>query len=155
VGDKAAGFMLTGTLACFGIGRFSSAWLMKHFHARAMLGVYSLVNMLLCLVAVTRPGWIGVGCLLVTSIFMSIMYPTIFALAIKGMGAKTKTAGSIVVMAMIGGAVLTKLMGFLSVSVSSGLLGLQVAYLVPIGCYIGIGLYAWLGAGYKVRHPAS
>ena len=150
VGDKAAGFMLTGTLACFGIGRFSSAWLMKHFHARAMLGVYSVVNIVLCLVAVVLPGWVGVGCLLITSLFMSVMFPTIFALAIKGMGAKTKTAGSIIVMAMIGGAALTKIMGYVSVATS-----IQVAYLVPVVAYIGIGLYAWLGAGYKAGHPAN
>jgi FHS family L-fucose permease-like MFS transporter len=66
------------------------------------------------------------------------------------MGAKTKTAGSIIVMAMIGGAALTKLMGMLSVATN-----IQVAYLVPIGAYIGIGLYAWLGAGYKVNRSMS
>ncbi len=47
VGDKAAGYMLTGTLAAFAIGRFSSAWLMKHFHARTMLSVYAVVNVIL------------------------------------------------------------------------------------------------------------
>jgi FHS family L-fucose permease-like MFS transporter len=150
VGDKAAGFMLTGSLACFGIGRFGSAWLMKHFHARSMLIFYSLVNVLLCLVAVVRPGWVGVGCLIVTSLFMSIMFPTIFALAIKGMGAKTKTAGSIMVMAMIGGAAITKVMGIVSVATN-----IQVAYVVPIAAYIGIALYAWVGAVYKVKQPAN
>jgi FHS family L-fucose permease-like MFS transporter len=150
VGDKAAGFMLTGTLACFGIGRFSSAWLMKHFHARAMLGLYSVVNILLCLVAVVNPGWVGVGCLLITSLFMSVMFPTIFALAIKGKGANTKTAGSIVVMAMIGGAALTKIMGYVSVKTN-----IEVAYLVPIAAYIGIALYAWLGAERRVNELAS
>jgi FHS family L-fucose permease-like MFS transporter len=123
---------------------------MKHFHARAMLGVYSLVNILLCLVAVVHPGWVGVVCLLITSLFMSVMFPTIFALAIKGMGAKTKTAGSIIVMAMIGGAALTKIMGYVSVATN-----IEVGYLVPIVAYIGIGLYAWLGAGYKVKQPAN
>jgi len=111
LGDKAAGYMLTGTLAAFAVGRFSSAWLMKHFHARAMLGVYSVVNVVLGLVAVTRPGWIGAMCLLTTSLFMSIMFPTIFALGLKGMGEKTKTAGSLLVMAILGGAALTKVMG--------------------------------------------
>ena len=52
VGDKAAGYMLTGTLAAFAVGRFSSAWLMKHFHARMMLAVYAVVNVALGLVAV-------------------------------------------------------------------------------------------------------
>ena len=108
VGDKAAGYMLTGTLAAFAVGRFSSAWLMRHFHARLMLVVYSVINVALCLVAVVHPSWVGVGCLLMTSLFMSIMFPTIFALGLKGMGEKTKTAGSFLVMAILGGAALTE-----------------------------------------------
>jgi FHS family L-fucose permease-like MFS transporter len=141
VGDKAAGYMLTGTLAAFTVGRFSSAWLMRQFHARLMLVLYSVINVALCLAAVVDPSWIGVGCLLTTSLFMSIMFPTIFALGLKGMGEKTKTAGSFLVMAILGGAALTKLMGMLP---------LQSAYLVPVVCYIGVALYAWLFAEPKV-----
>ncbi len=103
VGDKAAGYMLTGTLAAFAVGRFSSAWLMRHFHARLMLVLYAVINVVLCLAAVVDPSWMGVGCLLTTSLFMSIMFPTIFALGLKGMGEKTKTAGSLLVMAILGG----------------------------------------------------
>jgi FHS family L-fucose permease-like MFS transporter len=137
VGDKAAGYMLTGTLAAFAVGRFTSAWIMRHFSARVMLAVYSAINVVLGLVAVTRPGWVGVGCLLTTSLFMSIMFPTIFALGIKGMGARTKTAGSLLVMAILGGAALTKLMGMLADAST-----LQIAYLVPVACFAAVGLYA-------------
>ena len=128
--------MLTGTLAAFAVGRFSSAWLMKHFHARAMLGMYAAVNVVLGLVAVTNMNWLGAMCLLTTSLFMSIMFPTIFALGLKGMGDKTKTAGSLLVMAILGGAALTKVMGMLA---------LQTAYLVPVVCFAGVALYAWFG----------
>jgi FHS family L-fucose permease-like MFS transporter len=140
VGDKAAGYMLTGTLAAFAVGRFSSAWLMRHFHARLMLVFYAVINVALCLVAVAHPGWLGVGCLLMTSLFMSIMFPTIFALGLKGMGEKTKTAGSFLVMAILGGAALTKVMGMLP---------MVEAYLVPVACYIGVALYGWLFAEAK------
>ena len=140
IGDKAAGYMLTGTLAAFAVGRFSSAWLMKHFHARTMLGVYSVVNVVLGLVAVVRPGWVGAMCLLTTSLFMSIMFPTIFAMGLKGMGEKTKTAGSLLVMAILGGAALTKVMGMVADSS-----GLQAAYIVPVACFAGVALYAWFG----------
>ena len=150
IGDKAAGYMLTGTLAAFAVGRFSSAWLMKHFHARAMLGVYSVVNVVLGLVAVTRPGWVGAMCLLTTSLFMSIMFPTIFALGLKGMGEKTKTAGSLLVMAILGGAALTKLMGIVADSK-----GLQAAYLVPVACFAGVALYAWFGGEHKTAELGS
>jgi FHS family L-fucose permease-like MFS transporter len=144
VGDKAAGYMLTGTLAAFAVGRFSSAWLMKHFEARTLLGVYSVVNVVLGLVAITQVNWLGAGCLLTTSLFMSIMFPTIFALGLKGMGDKTKTAGSLLVMAILGGAALTKVMGMLADTK-----GLQVAYLVPVACFAGVALYAWFGGEHK------
>jgi MFS transporter, FHS family, L-fucose permease len=146
VGDKAAGYMLTGTLAAFAVGRFSSAWLMRHFHARLMLVLYAVVNVVLCLVAVVHPSWMGAGCLLMTSLFMSIMFPTIFALGLKGMGEKTKTAGSFLVMAILGGAALTKMMGMLP---------LVTAYLVPVACYIGVALYAWLFAEPKEGEAAG
>jgi FHS family L-fucose permease-like MFS transporter len=150
VGDKAAGYMLTGTLAAFAVGRFSSAWLMKHFEARLLLGVYSVVNVVLGLVAVTRPDWVGAICLLTTSLFMSIMFPTIFALGLKGMGDKTKTAGSLLVMAILGGAALTKLMGMLTDTS-----GLRAAYLVPVACFAGVALYAWFGGEQKELGLAS
>jgi MFS transporter, FHS family, L-fucose permease len=146
VGDKAAGYMLTGTLAAFAVGRFSSAWLMRHFHARLMLVTYAVINVILCLIAVVHPSWFGVGCLLTTSLFMSIMFPTIFALGLKGMGEKTKTAGSFLVMAILGGAALTKVMGMLP---------LEWAYTVPVACYIGVALYAWLFAEAKAGESAG
>jgi FHS family L-fucose permease-like MFS transporter len=150
VGDKAAGYMLTGTLAAFAVGRFGSAWLMKHFEARTLLGVYSVVNVALGLVAITQVNWLGAGCLLTTSLFMSIMFPTIFALGLKGMGDKTKTAGSLLVMAILGGAALTKVMGVLADTK-----GLQAAYLVPVACFAGVALYAWFGGEHKAGQLAS
>jgi FHS family L-fucose permease-like MFS transporter len=150
VGDKAAGYMLTGTLAAFAVGRFSSAWLMRHFHARRMLVLYSVVNVALCLAAVVHLSWFGVGCLLMTSLFMSIMFPTIFALGLKGMGEKTKTAGSLLVMAILGGWALTKAMGMLWHATS-----LRAAYLVPVVCYVCVALYAGLFAEAKTEQQVS
>jgi FHS family L-fucose permease-like MFS transporter len=150
VGSRPAGYMLTGTLAAFAIGRFSSAWLMKRFKARSMLGVYAAVNVALGLVAVTVPNWVGVWCLLTTSLFMSIMFPTIFALGLKGMGDKTKTAGSLLVMAILGGAALTKVMGTLSDA-----RGIQAAYLVPVVCFAGVALYAWFGGEHRAPETVS
>ncbi len=144
LGDKAGGYMLTGTLAAFAVGRFSSAWLMRHFHARSMLGVYAVANVVLGLIGVLEPNWVGVCCVLTTSFFMSIMFPTIFALGLKGMGDKTKTAGSLLVMAILGGWALTKVMGILR-DVS----GVQIAYLVPVVCFACVALYAWFGGEHR------
>jgi FHS family L-fucose permease-like MFS transporter len=147
VGEKTAGFMLTATLGAFAVGRFSSAWLMRFIPVRVLLGGYAVVNMVLGLVAVTRPTWVGAVCLLTTSLFMSMMFPTIFALGLKDMGTKTKTAGSLMVMAILGGALLTKLMGILADA-----RGLQMAYLIPVACFAGVALYAWLWAERRVAY---
>ncbi len=150
VGEKAAGYMLTATLGAFAVGRFGSAWLMKYLPARMLLGIYAVANVVLGLAAVTQAGWLGAGCLLTTSLFMSMMFPTIFALGLKGMGTKTKTAGSLMVMAILGGALLTKLMGILGDSY-----GLHTAYLVPVVCFVGVALYAWLGAERRMSAVAQ
>jgi MFS transporter, FHS family, L-fucose permease len=68
------------------------------------------------------------------------MFPTIFALGLKGMGEKTKTAGSLLVMAILGGAAITKVMGLVADSH-----GLQASYLVPVVCFACVALYAWFG----------
>jgi len=87
-----------------------------------------------------QPNWLGVVCVLITSFFMSIMFPTIFALGLKGMGDKTKTASSLLVMAILGGAALTKVMGVLRDAS-----GVQMSYLVPVVCFAFVALYAWFG----------
>ena len=150
VSDKFAGYLLTGTLAAFAVGRFSSAWLMRHFHARRMLALYAVVNVVLGLIAVVRLDWVGSICLLTTSLFMSLMFPTIFALGLKGMGERTQTAGSLLVMAILGGAALTKVMGWLRDSS-----GIQASYLVPVVCFAAIALYALFGAERKGGEPAN
>jgi len=93
---------------------------------------------------------VGAMCLLTTSLFMSIMFPTIFALGLKGMGDKTKTAGSLLVMALLGGAALTKVMGMLADSH-----GLQAAYVVPLVGFGCVALYAWFGGEHKAAELAS
>jgi FHS family L-fucose permease-like MFS transporter len=76
---------------------------------------------------------------------MSLMFPTIFALGLKELGVKTKIAGSLLVMAIIGGAVLTPAMGLISQTQHS----LALAYLVPLTSYAFIAYYGFSGS--KVR----
>src|SRR5450432_1915236 len=112
--EKVAGYFLTGTLAAFGVGRFFSSYLMRFVAPNRLMGIYSLLNIALVTVSVLKPGWTGLWCLFLTSFFMSLMFPTIFALGLKGLGPNTKLGGSLLVMAIIGGAVLTPMMGFIS-----------------------------------------
>ena len=139
--ERVAGYMLTGTLAAFAIGRFLSAWLLKFIRPDRLLFLFASCNVLLVLAAITQPNWTGVICLLSSSFFMSMMFPTIFALGIHGLGSRTKTGGSLMVMAIIGGAALTPLMGKLSDAKS-----VSIAYCVPCLCFAGIALYARFGA---------
>ena len=112
--EKIAGYFLTGTLAAFGVGRFASAWLMRFVSPSKLMGAYCIGNIILVSLAVLMPGWLGLWCVFLTSFFMSLMFPTIFALGLKGLGPNTKLGGSLLVMAIVGGAVLTPLMGFIS-----------------------------------------
>jgi FHS family L-fucose permease-like MFS transporter len=140
--EKVAGYFLTGTLAAFGVGRFASAYLMRFIAPNQLMAGYSVANIALVAVGVLRPGWIGLWCLFLTSFFMSLMFPTIFALGLKGLGPNTKLGGSLLVMAIVGGAVLTPLMGLISEKSGS----IAVAYAVPLFAYVYIALYSWLGS---------
>jgi FHS family L-fucose permease-like MFS transporter len=140
--EKVAGYFLTGTLGAFGIGRFASAWLMRFISPSKLMGAYSIANIVLVGVAVLTPGWLGLWCVFLTSFFMSLMFPTIFALGLKGLGPNTKLGGSLLVMAIVGGAVLTPLMGFISEKAHS----LALAYTVPLLAYVLIALYSFCGS---------
>jgi FHS family L-fucose permease-like MFS transporter len=141
--EKIAGYLLSGTLIVYAIGRFSSASLMRYFAPHRLMGVYGLVNIALLAVAIEFPGWIGLWAIFATSFFMSLMYPTIFALGIRGLGKNTKIGGSLIVMGIAGGAVFTPAMGLVSEASQS----IAVAYSVPLVSYIGVALYSFFGTG--------
>ncbi len=145
--EKIAGYFLTGTLVAFGLGRFSSAALMRYVKPALLMGIYSLINIFLVAVGVAFPGWVGLWAIFVTSFFMSVMFPTIFALGIDGLDRNTKIGGSLIVMAIVGGAVLTPLMGWISQTQHS----IARAYMVPLLCYCGIALYSFVGVHMKRR----
>ncbi|MGH9512623.1 MAG: L-fucose:H+ symporter permease [Terriglobales bacterium] len=147
--EKIAGYFLTGTLAAFGIGRFASAYLMRRIAPNRLMGTYSAINILLVSIGVLHPSWFGVWCVFLSSFFMSLMFPTIFALGLKGLGPNTKIGGSLIVMAIIGGAILTPLMGFISEASHQ----IALAYAVPVVCYIYIAFYSFLGSKRVGKSP--
>jgi FHS family L-fucose permease-like MFS transporter len=143
--EKIAGYLLTGTLVAFAVGRFSATYLMRTISASRLMGVYSLINVVLVAMGVLFPGWLGMWSILLTSFFMSLMFPTIFALGLKGIGPNTKLGGSLIVMAIVGGAVFTPLMGLISEATAS----MAKAMMVPLLCYLFIAYFAFVGS--KVR----
>jgi FHS family L-fucose permease-like MFS transporter len=142
VREKLAGFLLTTTLAAFAAGRFTSSYLMKRLQPNKMLGVFALINIGLVLIGILRPGWVGLIAVLLTSFFMSLMFPTIFALGIRDLGEHTKEGASLLVMAIIGGAVFTPLMGFAYQATKS----MAVSMTVPLFCYVVVAGFALWGS---------
>ena len=147
--EKAAANALIATLVAFGVGRFASAALMRFIRPNLLMGIYATVNILLLTIGVLRPGWIGLWSILLTSFFMSVMFPTIFALGIKGLGPNTKIGGSMIVMAIVGGAALTPVMGLINDQTHS----IALAYLVPLAAYVGVALYAFFGSHVRAAVP--
>ena len=147
--EKLAGLFLTGTLVAFALGRFGSAWLMRRIAPQKLMGYYSLVNVALVAIAIFFPGWVGLFAMFFTSFFMSIMFPTIFALGLKGLGPNTKIGGSLLVMAIVGGAVLTPLMGLISEWRHS----IALAYLVPLVSYVCVAAFSFSAAVAKSGEP--
>lgn len=139
--EKTAGYFLTGTLGAFLIGRFSAAYLMRFIRPNKLMGIYGSMNIALVGIGILFPGWIGMWAIFLTSFFMSLMFPTIFALGIKGLGPNTKLAASMIVMAIIGGAVFTPIMGLITEHHSMAL-----AMTIPLICYFVITYYSFIGS---------
>jgi len=137
IGEKAAAFYLFIALMGFMIGRFVGTALMRFFAPAKLLVIYSIINMALLLLAVSLHGKFPVYALMGVEFFMSIMFPTIFSLGIRGLGSKTKEGSSLLIMSIVGGAVFPVIMGRVS-DMSS----IQMAYLVPALCFIIVILFA-------------
>jgi MFS transporter, FHS family, L-fucose permease len=142
--EKIAGYFLTGTLIAFGVGRFASSYLMKFVAPNKLMGLYSVINVVLVLIGVVLPGWVGLWAIFLTSFFMSLMFPTIFALGLKGLGPNTKIGGSLLVMAIVGGALFPPVMGLISQRSN-----LALAYLIPFAAYLFVAYYGF--AGFRMR----
>ncbi|BFM19057.1 L-fucose:H+ symporter permease [Gilvimarinus japonicus] len=136
-GEKALATYLSFSLVAFMVGRFVSTWLMGYIKPARLMLIYAVVNIGLCALAMFSANQAGLIALAATSFFMSLMFPTIFALGIKGLGAEAKAGSSLLIMAIIGGAILTAVMGLVS-DISS----IHTAVLVPLICFVVIALFA-------------
>lgn len=106
------------------------------------MGIYGTINIGMLALAVIHPGFIGGWALIMSSFFMSLMFPTIFALGVKGLGPNTKIGASGIIMAIIGGAVWTPLMGYISDQTHS----MALAMIVPLISYVFVTYYAFHGS---------
>ena len=136
--NKGASNLASAGSLCFLLGRFSGAGLLRRFSAHKMVGFYGVMNVITTILIFCKLGWLSVACVFLTYFFMSIMFPTIFALGIFGLGARAKKASAFIVMAIMGGAVLPKLMGAVAdrYDMSRG-------FIVPTFCFAFVAFYGF------------
>jgi len=136
--QKPAANFLTASLVAFMVGRFTGTALMRRFSPTRLLAWFAGINVALCAAAVANVAHVGTYMLVASSFFMSIMFPTIFALGVDGLGDSERKLGSaLIVMSIIGGAVLTAVMGALS-----DVRGIQLAMSVPLLCFAVVLIFA-------------
>ncbi|MEN9684403.1 MAG: hypothetical protein RLZZ28_189, partial [Bacteroidota bacterium] len=138
---KAADYLGWGCGMAFMIGRFAGTFLMKFIAPAKLLAFYSFMSVLLCLVAINASGMLPVYAIIGIAFFMSIMFPTIFSLGIKGLGADTELGSSLIIMSIVGGALLPPLLGYISDSTNN----IQIGYIVPMCCFMVVFWFGWKG----------
>ncbi|MFJ7501646.1 L-fucose:H+ symporter permease [Serratia grimesii] len=136
VSNQSASYLLSIAMICFMVGRFFSTWLMGRIKPATLLMFYSLINIVLCGVVMLSIEGVSVVALIAVFFFMSIMFPTIFALGVKNMGKHTKRASSFMIMAIVGGAIMPYFMGALADRYSTAW-----SYLLPLLCFAVVFVY--------------
>ena len=136
--DRGASNLASLGFFCFLVGRFSGAAILSRISAHKVLGLYATINVAVCGLVFLKLGWASVAGVFLSYFFMSIMFPTIFALGIFGLGVGAKRASGYIVMAIMGGAMLPKLMGHVA-----DVYGMSRSFIVPLACFALVALYGW------------
>ncbi len=143
---KAADYLGVGGIA-FLIGRFIGTFLMKYFRASNLLAIYSIINVMLCLSAIFLHGMVTVYTVIAICFFMSIMFPTIFDLGIKNLGAETAIGSSLIVMSIVGGAILPRAFAYIGDATGN----IQLGYFVPMICFAVVSYFGWRGHRINIK----
>jgi len=128
----------------FLIGRILGTVLMRFIKANLLLAVYAVINIGLCVIAIMGHGMITIYNAIGICFFMSIMFPTIFALGIKDLGGDTEYGSSLLIMSIVGGAIVPRFFGIISDATGN----IQNGYIVPMICFAIIAVFGF--SGYKV-----
>ena len=130
-------YFLSIAMLAFLIGRFVSTGIMSKISANHLLLIYAVINSVLCVVILSGAEYISVIAAIGIFFFMSIMFPTIFAMGVKNLGSKTKIGSSFMIMAIVGGAIMPFFMGKLADHY-----GTHIAYVLPLICFLIVIFYA-------------
>lgn len=123
------------------VGRFIGAALMQKVSATKLLAVNSMASITLIAIAITTSGSLAMWSILLVGFFNSIMFPTIFSLALAGLGPQTSKGSGILCLAIVGGALVPLMQGVLADSI-----GLQLSFILPLTCYLYIAYYGLWGS---------
>jgi len=136
--EEGASVYYMASLIVFAVSRFICTGMMSYIKPVQLLGGLGLLGALLCLLIIFVGGMTGVIALVLTSLCMSLMFPTIYGLALDGVGPETKKFGGAgLIMAILGGAVITPLQG-----VFSDGFGINMSFFIPLGCFLAVMIYA-------------
>ena len=132
------------------VGRFIGAAVMQKISGGVVLAFNSVAVIVLLLVTMFTSGDLSMWAVLAVGLFNSIMFPTIFSLAVSGLGAHTAQGSGILCLAIVGGALVPLLQGVFADSI-----GIQMSFFIPLICYIYIAHYGLVGSkpvdGEKLR----
>jgi MFS transporter, FHS family, L-fucose permease len=142
--NKGASNLASLGFVFFLVGRFTGAGLLRKFSAHKVLGLYAVANVAMCFLIFLKLSWFSVFCVFLSYFFMSIMFPTIFALGIFGLGARAKKASAFIVMAIMGGAILPKLMGYVG-----DVYDMSRSFIVPMVCFAFVAFYGFNWSRYS------
>ena len=144
--DQSAGNLQTVAFALFALGRLAGSAVVGWIRPNLALAIYAAINVALMTMALTVGGLAGVGAVMGSFFFMSIMFPTIFALSIDGIGQQTKLGSSILVMSIVGGAIMTPIMGLVA-----DRMGMRIGFGIPLACFAVVAAYGALWPSFKTQ----
>jgi FHS family L-fucose permease-like MFS transporter len=130
---QASSILALGGMGLFMLGRMLGSFLMKIVNPKLLLSIFASVNIVLMAFVMMGLGVASIICLFCSYLFMSIMFPTIFALGISDMGSNRERASSILVMCVVGGAVVPILMGYIA-----DVCSMAIGFVVPMVCFVVI-----------------
>ena len=143
--DQSAGKLVTIYWGGMMVGRFIGAWLLQKIRPGPLLAIVASGALALVAISMLTTGYLAVGSILLVGLFNSIMFPTIFTLAIAGLGPLMGEGSGLLIMAIVGGAAIPVIQGMIADKV-----GIHHAFVLPLACYLYVAYYGL--AGSKIKH---
>ena len=141
ISQKTAGYYLSFYWGGAMIGRFIGSAVLQKVDSRKLLGIFASIAGLLVVISMLTTGQVAMWAILSVGLFNSIQFPNIFTLGIEGMGKLTDKASSLLIMAIVGGALIPVIQGVIADNI-----GIHHAYILPLVCYAYIVFYGFKGS---------